>query len=353
MTNPSFAGRLRAFGGANVYVTRLLVILAALVVFFAIVRPSTFLSLITWQSMAIQFPEFGLMALGVMLTMLTGGIDLSVVGIANMSAISAAVLMLSMSAGGSSATVAITASVLLAVAIGVLAGALNGLLVSRVKIPPILVTLGTFELFTGIAIVITGGRPKSGLPMQYSELVAGKAFGVIPVQLLIFVAAALVVAFLMNRTSYGTKLYMLGTNPTAAVFSGLRTNRLLIKTYVLSGLWAAIAGLVMLANYNSAKPDYGASYTLLTVLIVVLGGVNPYGGKGKLMGVVLAIVILQILSSGLNLFPNISNFYRPLIWGAVLLVVVATSDSAKRGLRRIRKKPVVPLDVEETSPEKV
>ena len=91
---------------------------------------------------------------------------------------------------------------------------------------------------------------------------------------------------------------------------------------------AAMAGLVMLANYNSAKSDYGASYTLLTVLIVVLGGVNPNGGSGRLSGVLFAIVMLQVLSSGLNMFPTISDFYRPLIWGAVLLFVICMNEGA-------------------------
>ena len=89
---------------------------------------------------------------------------------------------------------------------------------------------------------------------------------------------------------------------------------------------AAMAGVVMLANYNSAKADYGTSYTLLTVLIVVLGGVNPNGGSGRLSGVLLSILMLQVLSSGLNMFPNISNFYRPLIWGGVLLLVICMNE---------------------------
>lgn len=337
------AGAALARLGGDAHTRRLYLILAALCLFFWIVRPDSFLSVGTWQSMAIQFPEFGIMALGVMLAMITGGIDLSVVGIANMTAITAAVTMLSMAPAGSDdgqVVVAIAVSVALALLLGALAGVFNGLLVARVRIPAILVTLGTLELFTGVAIVITGGKPKSGLPMLYSEVLAGKVAGLIPVQLIVFVVAALVVAFLLNRTTYGVKLYALGTNATAARFSGVNSTSILVRTYLLSGLFAAVAGLVMLANYNSAKADYGTTYTLLTVLIVVLGGVNPNGGSGRLMGVVLAVAILQILSSGLNMFPEISNFYRPLIWGAVLLLVVSTSGSSRRSLwsrLRVRK----------------
>ncbi len=330
------------------YVTRLFTILAVLVLFFLIVRTDNFLSFGTWQSMGIQFPEFGLMALGVMVTMITGGIDLSVVGIANMTSIAAASIMLSMvppDASGGQATVGILLAVVVAMVAGAVAGAFNGFLVSVVKIPAILVTLGTLELFTGIAIIMTAGKPLSGLPSLYGETFGAKLFGVVPVPLVIFVVVAIVLAVVMHKMAFGSKLYMLGTNATAARFSGLHSTRLLIQTYAISGMCAAAAGLVMLANYNSAKADYGVAYTLLTVLIVVLGGVDPNGGKGKLIGVVLAIVILQILSSGLNMFPAISNFYRPLIFGGVLLLVISISEGKggfwKRFGKRRTKEEVV------------
>lgn len=327
----------------DAHLSRLVVILIGIIAFFAIMKPQGFLGLRTWQSMAVQFPEFGLLALGVMLAMMTSGIDLSVVGIANMTAIGAAVLMLQLApegASGGQVVFAIAVAIAFALAAGALAGAFNGWLVSKVKIPPILVTLGTFELFTGIAIIITAGKPISGLPDAYGEVFAGKLFGVVPVPLLVFIGAVIIVGLVLNKTAFGKKILMLGTNETAARLSGLNTDRLLVKTYMFSGTLAALGGLVMLANYNSAKADYGSTYTLLTVLIVVLGGLNPNGGSGRLLGVVLAVVILQILSSGLNMFPEISNFYRPLIWGGVLLAVMVANYFSKDGpvLRRSRRK---------------
>jgi len=325
------------------HLVRLLVMLVAIVTLFAIVRPESFLNLRTWQSMAIQFPEYGLLALGVMLTMMTAGIDLSVVGIANMTSIGAAVLMLSLApegASGGQVVLAIAVSIGFALVAGALAGTLNGLLVAKVKIPPILVTLGTLELFTGIAIIITAGKPVSGLPPAYGEVFAGKLFGVVPVPVIVFAGAVAAVGLVLNKTAFGTKILMLGTNATAARLSGLNTTGLLVRTYLFSGVLASLGGLVMLANYNSAKADYGSTYTLLTVLIVVLGGVNPNGGSGRLFGVVLAVLILQVLSSGLNMFPNVSNFYRPLIWGGVLLAVMAANYISKDGplLRRFSRK---------------
>lgn len=325
------------------HITRLVIFLIVIFAFFAIMKPEGFLSVRTWQAMGFQFPEFGLMALGVMLTMLTGGIDLSVVGIANMTAIGGAVLMLSMApagATGTQTTVAIVAAIIFALILGALSGVLNGVLVAKVGIPPILVTLGTLELFTGVAVIITQGKPISGLPPQYGEIFAGKLFGFIPMPLVIFVVVAVIIGFLMAKTTYGTKLRLLGTNPTAAHLSGMHTTALLVRTYMISGITAAAGGLVMLANYNSAKADYGSTYTLLTILIVVLGGVNPNGGSGRIIGVVLAVLTLQILSSGLNMFPNISNFYRPLIWGSVLLIVIVADHLSDEGIvkRWLKKK---------------
>lgn len=330
--------RFLSFARTDAHVTRLVVILLALLVLFAAVRPSNFANSYTWISMAVSFPEFGLMALGVMVCMVTGGIDLSVVGIANLSAIIAAMVMLALAPGGAGTAVGV--SIVVALVVGAVAGVVNGILVAVVKIPAILATLGTLELFIGISIVLTAGSPISGLPTEYSTIMAARFGGVLPMQFVVFLVAVALVALVMGRTTFGTKIYMLGTNATSAKFSGLNSTSLLIRTYLFSGVLSAMAGLVMLANYNSAKADYGLVYTLLTVLIVVLGGVNPNGGSGRLIGVVLAIVILQILSSGLNLFPGISNFYRDLIWGGVLLLVIATSELRTGNLFKRKKKEV-------------
>ncbi len=321
----------------DVHIARLLGLMALWMIFMAIFRFNKFYTLINFQTMAAQFPEFGLMALGIMLCMITGGIDLSVVGVANFASIAAGILLKEMSSGGEELTgFGIFIVMAFGVLIGAVAGIFNGILISKVKIPPILATLGSYELFTGIAIILTKGKAISGLPLTYAETIASKLFGFIPIQLLFFVAMVIVISFLLNRTTYGTRLYMLGTNATAAKFSGLKVDRLLIKTYMLSGICAALGGLIMLANYNSARADYGTVYTLQCVLIVVLGGVDPAGGKGRIGGAVLAICVLQMLSSGLNRFPQISSFYIPLIWGGVLLLVMVLNFFTEN--RRIKEK---------------
>jgi len=319
----SIRRKLSNFYYRDEYTSRLIIMLLAVLISMLILRPGKFFTFVNFQTMVAQFPEFGLMSLGVMVCMITGGIDLSVVGVANLASICSGILMKAMVAeSGSLPWYGIPVGMICGIVIGLVASILNGALVAKIHIPPILATLGTFELFSGIAIVLTKGKAISKLPMEYSALITSKLFGIIPVQLIVFVIMAGIISFLLSRTTFGTRIYMLGTNIKAAEFSGLDTSGLLIKTYALSGICAALGGLVMLANYNSARADYGAVYTLQCVLIVVLGGVNPNGGKGRISGVVFAILVLQMLSSGLNMFPQISNFYKPLIWGGVLLLVM-------------------------------
>ncbi|NLJ94587.1 MAG: ABC transporter permease [Clostridiaceae bacterium] len=300
---------------------RLAIILVALIIIFTVYNPEGFMSIANFQSMSYQLPEFGLMAYGVMLTMIAGGIDLAVVGMANLSAIISAIVMLRL-AESVSEPVAIIVAVLVGLLVGTLCGAFNGLLVSRLNVPAMLATLGSHQLFTGIGLVITQGSGISRLPAGYSTTGRMLILDLIPISVIIFIIITAALAFQLNKTKFGQELYLVGSNYEAAKFSGINNYNVLTRAHTMSGLLSAVAGLIMLANYNSAKPDYGTAYTMQTILIVVLGGVSPAGGFGKIGGIVLSILILQVSSSGLNMFSSISNFYRQLIWGLVLLLVL-------------------------------
>lgn len=323
--NATVSMRIKNWYGQDRNFARLLIIFILVVIAFSIINPSKFLTVANFQSMVYQFPEFGLMALGVMLTMLLGGIDLSVVGMANLTSIAAASVLVALvpeGASDSQTMLTIIFAVVIGLVVGSAAGYLNGNLVSRLHIPPILATLGTQQLFTGIGLIVTQGSSISRLPAMYAATGKTLVAGFIPLALFFFIAAVIVLSIVLNKTKFGMSLYMMGSNPVASKFSGLNNTALTNRAYLMSGTLSAMAGLIMLVNYNSAKADYGTAYQLQTILIVVLGGVNPNGGFGKVGGVTLAILILQILSSGFNMFPNISNFYRQLIWGGVLLAVL-------------------------------
>ncbi len=317
---------------------RLIIIMILWFVFMAVTKFSKFYTVVNFQTMFAQFPEFGLMSLGVMVCMITGGIDLSTVGVANMTGISMALLM--QWASGESQELSpiwILIVFVLAILIGMVTGAINGILVSKVHIPPILATLGTGQLFTGLGLVMTNGSAISGFPSTYAFSINNRVAG-IPVQFLIFVVVAIVMAFLLSKTTYGKKLMLIGTNENVAKFSGLKVDHILIKTYTLSGICSALGGMIMLANYNSARSDYGSNYTLQCILIVVLGGVSPNGGKGKISGVLLAIFLVRALETGINRFPQISSYYISLIWGAVLIFVMVLNYFTENNVKLFSKK---------------
>jgi simple sugar transport system permease protein len=309
---------------------RLAVIAVAVFVFMAMLSPDKFLSVQNMTSMAFQFPEFAILALAMTVTMLTGGIDLSVVGIANLSAIIAAMILTTVTGTGDGAGILMMAYAA-ALCVGLVAGLFNGVLVATLGLPPILATLGSGLIFTGIAIALTGGSAMMGFPPAAAWIGNSTVLGV-PTPLILFALLAVAISLLLTRTGFGVKLRMYGANPLAARFAAINIDAMLIKVYMLSGALAATAGMVVMSRANSAKADYGSSYLLLAVLIAVLGGVNPYGGYGKVIGVVLAVLSMQFLSSGLNMV-GVSNFARELIWGSLLIFVMIVNTWQAKGSR--------------------
>ncbi len=330
---------------------RLAVFAILIVVGFSIVSEN-FLTVINFQSMGFQVAEVGLLSLAVMLSMLTGGIDLSIVSVANIAALVTAELFKSQhaaSATGGQALVMTVGFILVGVAAGTACGVLNGLLITKVRITPILATLGTLQLLNGIAIIWTGGQAIYGMPEQFLNLGTGFVAGV-PVPVVVLMLAAIATAIFINRTGIGLRLKLVGANPTAARYSGLNNDRVLMMTYVSSALLSSIAGVVIAARSASANADYGASYVLLAIVIVVLGGVNYAGGYGTVTGVVLSAFVLQFVSSGFNQV-GFNNFLYNIAQGAILIGVMALNTLSTRwrwtarlaiGTRRRPREPGTP-----------
>ncbi|HBG99446.1 MAG TPA: ABC transporter permease [Rhodobacteraceae bacterium] len=318
---------------------RLAVIAVLVFALMAALSPDRFLSAQNLTSMAFQFPEFAILALAMTIAMMTGGIDLSVVGVANLSAVIAATLLTRFAGAdlvGPGAAIWLLLAIAAALGVGALAGLANGILVSRLGLPPILATLGSGLVFTGLAVALTGGSAVMGFPDIVSVIGNARLFFV-PVPLILFGLLALGLHILLTRTGFGLRVTMYGANPLAALYAAVDVDRILLRVYVLAGMLSSIAGLVIMSRANSAKADYGSSYLLLAVLIAVLGGVNPYGGYGRVIGVVLAVLSMQFLSSGLNML-QVSNFARELIWGALLIFVMVINTANWAG-RRPRPAP--------------
>ena len=314
----------------NSNIAKLVLIDISLFIAMSVLAPGLFLSTGNISSMAVQFPGFGLLALAMILPMLTGGIDLSIIGLSNLAAIIAALLLQHFvgSTADISAQVIFTVVFAIAVAlmVGMFGGIINGFIIANIGVSPILATLATGLIYTGLAIVITDGSAVVGLPGAFSWIGSGNIFYV-PVPVIVFAVAAIILSYILSQTAFGAKSYLFGANAVASRFAGIDNNVVTIKTYLLSGLYAAVAGLVIAARANSAKADYGSSYLLLAILICVLGGVNPFGGAGRVSGVVLAVLALQFLSSGLNLI-GVNNFATELVWGVVLIFTMIVNQSA-------------------------
>ena len=223
--------------------TRLAVLVVALVVGFSLASPN-FLTVLNFQSMGFQVAEIGILSLAMVLSMLTGGIDLSIVSIANICAITTAKMFAATNAAdatGSRATMLMLLSVVVGLVAGTLCGVLNGLLVTRMGITPILATLGTLQLLNGVAIIWTGGAALYGFPDSF--LYVGSFYVArVPVPVIVLVVAALATAVFVNRTGMGLRLRLVGSNPTAARYSGLNNDRVLMSTYVGSALLASWPG---------------------------------------------------------------------------------------------------------------
>ena len=285
-----------------------------------------FMALYNFQSMGTQVPELGLLALGVMLAMISGrgGIDLSGIALANLAGVVAfQVTPVFIVLDTAPVEYFLTFSAV-ALIVGVLGGALNGALIGYAGMTPIIATLGTQLLFSGIAVGITGG---SALQLGYIPVIDD--FGNMPLwgvprTFILFILIALTLPVILRFTRLGIHLFLMGSNPTAARFAGVRVKSIWFRTYLLVGVLASIAGIIIAARTSSIKWDYGTSYVLVAILISVMAGVRPEGGHGRVVCVVLAATALQILSSLFN-FMQFSNFFRDCAWGLLLLLFLANT----------------------------
>ncbi|NCX35584.1 MAG: ABC transporter permease [Actinobacteria bacterium] len=302
-------------------VTQLMGFTVLTFVVFSYFSSDIFFSRENFQSMAYQVPEVAILSIAVMLSMLTGGIDLSIVGISNAAALMAAYIMTqNMTDEGKISNTWILIACLLGISLGLACGVINAVLISILNVTPILATLATMTLFNGIAIGITNGESISSLPEQFVRIGNGTFFG-IPTPFVLMIIIAIVVGFIINRTSLGLKVFLIGTNRKAAQYSVMGDRKVIAWTYILSGFLSSLAGLIIASRTSAASPDFGNSYILLAIVIVVLGGVNPMGGFGTVTGVILATIVLQMVASGFNAL-RFSQFLYLAAQGGVLVLVM-------------------------------
>ncbi|MDO5673269.1 MAG: ABC transporter permease [Actinomycetaceae bacterium] len=303
--------------GARSSFLRLALVTLSIFLLFSVLNPGVFLSGANFQFIFLSTPELALLALAISVTMLTAGIDLSVVGISNVSAIAAAQLMVIM--GGTNQSVPV--AMLVAVAVGAVCGLVNAALIALLDVPPILATLGTQQLFSGIALVLSGGSIIKGMPEAFTNIALITVAG-IPLIFIIMLAIAALVGILVSKSSLGFQMRMVGSNPKASDYSGINRIKVLTFTYLTSGVLAGIAGLIISSRASGANSQYGVTYILLAIVVAVLAGVDPEGGYVTVSGVIIAVLALQMLSTGLLSIQNSPHVVN-IMQGALLIFIVA------------------------------
>ena len=290
-----------------------LLALFALIIVLSIASPE-FRTVDNFLSLLRQSSINGFLAFGMTCVILTGGIDLSVGSVLALTSALVAGFMTQ----GIPAPVAMLAGIV----IGVLFGIISGFLVTAGKIQPFIATLVTQIVFRGFTMIYTGGRPISSLGDSFLFKFIGKGnlFG-IPFPVIIFVVIFLIMWFILEKTTFGRRLYATGSNAAAAKLAGVNIDKTKVMTYAISGGMAALAGLILLSRLGSAQPRAGEGYELDAIAAVAVGGTSMNGGRGRIWGTFVGILIIAVLNNGLNIL-DVSSYWQDVVKGAVILVAV-------------------------------
>ena len=295
-------------------IRRAMLIVMLLVIAFFSYRSLRFSSPENLQNILIAAAPFALIALGQTLVILTGGIDLSVGSIIAVSAMTAAAV-----AKANPGQVWLT--VLSAVVVGLVAGSVNGFLVSRVDVPPFIATLGMLTAGSGIAYVIGGGAPINGLPAEFGTIANTKVLG-LQIPVIVMIVGIVVLGIVMRRTSYGMRVYAVGGNRVAAEIAGVNARRTLFSVYAISGLLAGLSGVMLASRVISGPPNLGQGYELDAIAAVVIGGASLMGGRGTVWGTALGLLLIQTLNNGLDLL-LVPAYWQDVIKGVLIVAAVA------------------------------
>lgn len=254
-------------------------------------------------------------AIGMMMTMLIGGIDLSVGSVVALSSVLAAPFFFSDS------IMSIATGIVIALAIGLLCGLTNGVLVSRFKLPAFLVTFGVSQVARGFSYLLMNGRVYNGFSDTFKIIGKGRLIGKIQMPILIMLVCLIVMAVFLKKTTLGRQIYTVGSNPSAARYSGINTQRITTLCYAVSGMFAALAGIIWVSRLDAAEATIGASYANDAIAAAAIGGISFAGGKGNVVGTVIGALLLTIIKNGMNQL-GIPTEFQKLVTGAVIIVAV-------------------------------
>ena len=303
----------RSWWGALALRNAMLIVVVLVICYFSY-RSLRFSSLDNLTTILIAAAPFALIALGQTLVILTGGIDLSVGSVIAMAAMAAAAV-----AKANPGQVWLT--VLTAVVVGLLAGAVNGFFVSVVNVPPFIATLGMLTAGSGIAYAIGGGAPINGLPAAFGTIANTKVLG-LQIPVIVMIIGIVAFAVVMRRTAYGMRVYAVGGNRSAAEIAGVNARRVLFSVYAISGVLAGISGVMLASRVISGPPNLGQGYELDAIAAVVIGGASLMGGRGSVWGTALGLILIQTLNNGLDIL-LVPSYWQDVIKGVLIVFAVA------------------------------
>lgn len=311
----------------NTWERVLLGLLVLLVVVFGITQPG-FLSPYAIADSTFNFSEKGILALALALLIVTGEIDLSIAAIL---ALCSLAMGFAMRAGAGPVGMAMAA-----LATGGLAGLLNGWLVTHYRLPSIVVTIGTLSLYRGLAMVALGDQALSGYPEVFSVLgngylgdLVGLPWLIVPIEFAILLVCAVAVGVVLHRTVLGRRLYAIGANPVASRFSGIEVDRYRLRLFVFAGLMAALAAILLTGRIGSTRPNIAMGWELDAITMVILGGVAIEGGRGSIVGTMLAVLLLGLFTFALGM-ANVSGIVMSMVVGGLLIVSMVLPKLFKR-----------------------
>lgn len=288
------------------------IVFSIICLIISIISPQ-FLTVSNLTIIVTQVSINALLAFGVTFVIITGGIDLSLGSIVAVTGVSAAML-------AHPDTYPILLPIFTGLSAGLLMGAFNGFIITKSKIAPFIVTLGTMTIGRGLALIISNGRPVSNLSDSFIFMGSGKILG-IPFLIIILIFMFSLCSIILNKTILGRYIYALGGNEQAARASGINVNQVKMAVYSISGLLAGLAGILLTSRITTGQPNAGAGFELDAIAAVVIGGTSTSGGKGSIAGTLIGVLLIGVINNGLDLL-NVTSYYQQVVMGIIIIGAV-------------------------------
>lgn len=292
-------------------------ILVVEIIFFSFAHKN-FLTLNNFLSVGRQISFIGIAAIGMTMVLIIGGIDISVGSMLAFAGVFSTKILVDLG-------LPLWLSILITLIVGALFGTINGFSCAVLHIPALISTLAMQTILKGIAFLLTNALPVKGMTKQFKYLGQGYLFGFFPIPLLVMLIMFALGMWILNRTSFGRRLYAVGGNPEAARLSGINTKKVMILTYAICGMFAALSGILMAGRLGSGQPSIGADHPMDVLTAAVLGGISVNGGKGNIVNVLFGAFIMGILSNGMVML-GINEYWQWVLKGIVLLLAVTLSN---------------------------